>query len=89
MIIFNLFFTENQHRQLEVNPWVLTLLGVGAGTMAVVLLVGVAIRVHARRRGAERSGGGGGGGAGRGGVGKCTESATNKVRKKVLNFSCR
>ena len=52
---------------MELNPLMLTLLGVGAGILVVVVLVAVAIRFHAAR--------------GRnGGVGlRYTESATNKV----------
>ena len=50
---------------MELNPWMLTLLGVGAGVLFVIILVALAIRVHAAR--------------GRTGGRRCTESATNKV----------
>ena len=42
---------DNKLQGLEMNPWMLTLLGVGAGVLVVIVLVAVAIRVHASRGG--------------------------------------
>ena len=42
---------DNKLQGMELNPWMLTLLGIGAGVLVVIVLVAVAIRVHASRGG--------------------------------------
>ena len=43
--------SDNKLQGMELNPWMLTLLGIGAGVLVVIVLVAVAIRVHASRGG--------------------------------------
>ena len=74
-MIFNIylvFISDLQDESSELNPLMLTLLGVGSGILAVVILVGVAIRFHAAR--------------GNNGGRRCTESATNKVQNNILKL---
>ena len=54
---------EGTH-QLELNPMMLTILGVVSGVLVVIILVLAAIRVHASRNRRRRSGGGSGRGSG-------------------------
>ncbi|XP_059088050.1 neural cell adhesion molecule 2-like [Tigriopus californicus] len=54
------------HQISELNPWMLTLLGIGAGVLVVIVLVAIAIRFHVGR-------------GSRSCRSRCTESATNRV----------
>ena len=48
-ILFTFIITDGDARQIDLDPMMLTILGVVAGVLIVIIIVTLAIRIHASR----------------------------------------